>query len=348
MKKVIVKEFGQPEVLKILHLETPDPGPGQVRVALTSVGMNQADLMARRGEYILSSGFPPFTPGIEGGGFIEAIGKGVTNRKVGQRVILGADAPRRNNKPEVEKAHGGTYSSHYFVPAEQTVPAPDNIPDEQLGTLWLPYLTAWGCLIWKQKIKPGQYVAIPAASSSVGLAAAQLVKAEGARPIGLTTSGKKAAKIKDLPESCYDDIIVTHNPDRTMRNWHRDIKRLTQGKGPQVFFDPVAAGAYLDLEIRSLANHGTIWIYGLLGQTDKVDVSPLIRKRAALRGWYLNELTEEGGPALQEGYKYILDKFEKGLFKQTVAKTFSLDQVVQAHQEFQKGTHIGKFILVPN
>ena len=110
----------------------------------------------------------------------------VDEARIGQRVTLGPDVPR-----SVAGPHGGTYRSHMVVDEPLALPAPDAIPDEQLGTIWLTYLTAWGCLIWKQQIKTGQFVAIPAASSGVGLAAAKIVKDAGAVAIGLTSTPGK-------------------------------------------------------------------------------------------------------------------------------------------------------------
>ena len=133
MKQVIIEKFGGVEELKLHDLPTPEPQAGQVRVALTSIGMNHAELMARRGEYRLSSGDPPFTPGLEGGGVIEAIGPEVPENLLNQRVILKADAPR-----PFSGGSGGTYRSHYVLPHTSVLPVPDTLPDDQLGTLWLP------------------------------------------------------------------------------------------------------------------------------------------------------------------------------------------------------------------
>ncbi len=334
MKQVIVEAFGGPEALQLVELPTPVPGPGEVLVRLTSIGMNHADLMARRGEYKLSSGNPPFTPGIEGGGVIEAVGAGVNTRAMGQRVILGVEVPRAGRR-------GGTYRTHYLAGASDTVLAPAAVPDELLGTLWLPYLTAWGCLIWKQQLRAGQFVAISAASSSVALAAAQIVRQAGGVAVGLTSSPQKAAALA----GDYDYLVVTHGADG-MLPWHRELKQITGGHGVDVFFDAVAAGPYLDTEIRALAQHGTIWIYGLLGKPDQVDVSPLIRKYGALRGWLLSEMGENAG-VLEAGYRAVLDGFESGAFKQKVAHVFKLAEVQAAHQAMERGSHIGKMVLTP-
>lgn len=338
MKYITVSEFGPPEVLKVEEVETPAPGPGQVRIAVTSIGMNHAELMQRDGSYKLLSGDPPFTPGLEAGGVIEAVGDDVTSRKVGDRVILDAGAPRDT---------GGAYRSHIVCDEAQAIPAPPEVPDEQLGAIWLPYLTAWGCLVWRQDIGPDDVVAIPAASSSVGLAAAQVVKHAGGTAIGLTSSPAKVDQLNRLDTSVFDHLVVTHDADRNLLPFNKEIKDLTDGNGATVFFDPVASGKYFDLEMSALADGGTIWIYGLLGEPDTINIHTLIRKRGAVRGWMLYEILTAGDDAIREAYDAILGNFADGVYRQHVSNTFKLDDVVEAHRALEKGSHIGKWVLVP-
>lgn len=346
MQQVIIDRFGGPEVLRVVDTPTPAPAAGQVRVRVTSIGMNYADLMARSGQYKLASGDPPFTPGIEAGGIIDAIGAGVTDRHIGQRVILGADVPRR-------KAGGpsmGSYRSYFVCDASGTVPAPEAIPDDQLGAIWLPYLTAWGCLVWQQKIKAGQFVALPAASSSVALAAAQICRRHGAIPIGLTSSANKFERIKALKTARYEHLIVTgRGPGASAPSapWIKQLREATGGNDVDVFFDPVASGEFLSAEIRLLAQGGAIWIYGLLGEPGVVDLSPLIRKSASVRGWLLFDLVKAGAAELERGYSEVLEGFVRGHYTQHVAQTFKLADVRAAHEVMAKGEHIGKFVLVP-
>ena len=346
MQQIIVDRFGGPEVLHVTEVPTPNPGAGQVRVRLTSIGMNYAELMARTGQYKLTSGEPPFIPGLEGGGIIEAVGPGATDRRVGQRVILGADATRRTTSG----LSRGAYQSHFVCDADLTIPAPDVIPDDQLGAIWLPYLTAWGCLVWKQQIKAGQFVALPAASSSVALAAAQICRRHGAIPIGLTSSQNKVDRIKALKTATYEHVFVTgRGPGSSGPSapWIKQLREATGGHGVDVFFDPVAAGEFLAAEVRLLANSGTVWVYGLLGEAGPVDLSPLIRKSAAVRGWVLYELVTAGGSDLQRGYSEVLEGFVLGHYKQHVAERFKLANVRAAHEAMEKGEHIGKLVLVP-
>ncbi|WP_432797372.1 alcohol dehydrogenase catalytic domain-containing protein [Poriferisphaera sp. WC338] len=345
-KQVIVNEFGPVENLLTEETDIPKPSQGEVLIRLTSVGMNHADLLARKGLYKIASGEPPFTPGIEGGGIIESVGSNISSFTKGDRVTLTPDAPRA-----AAGGYGGTYRQYYCVPASKVIPVPAEIPDDQLGALWLPYLTAWGCLIWKHNIKPGNIVAIPAASSSVALAAAQIAKKHGCKTIGLTTSKDKIEKIKSLPGVNYDHIVLTHDKDddgkRTMLPWHKEMRTLTEGKGVNIFFDPVASGSYLNTEIKCLAQFGVVYVYGLLGAPDTVDVTPLIRKFASITGWVLGELMFAGEDVWMPGCKHILEGFADGSYKQHVDKAYALSDVQQAHTEMQRGTHIGKLVLIP-
>ncbi len=353
-KQVVVEAFGGIDQLKIVERQVPEPGPGQVRVRLTSIGMNHADLMARQGMYKLSSGDPPFTPGLEGGGVIDAIGPDVSERTVGQRVILGVDVPRLGNAPQPGSTLSGaegTYRTHYICDAAKTLPAPDAIDDDQLGAIWLAYLTVWGCFVWKEKLetRPGSVIALPAASSGVAVAASQVAKRLSAdnTVIGLTTSPEKVEALGRMPEAKFDHLVVTRDEQGGDVPWHREIKQITDGRGVDVFFDPVAAGAYLETEIRCLAQDGVVWVYGLLGQAGKVDVTPLIRKHAAIRGWAQAELVAAGPDAFEPGYRHILEGFASGAYRQRVAQTFALDDVRQAHETMEGGRHIGKLVLKP-
>lgn len=344
MRIVIVEAFGGPDVLTVREVPTPEPGPDEVRVRLQSVGINHADLMARRGAYKLYSGDPPFTPGLEGAGIIDAVGEGVPPTRLGEPVVLDARAPRRGNPQQPVE---GTYRSHYIVKADWAIPMPAGVPPVAAGTLWLSHLTAWGCLVWKQHLEPGAIVGVPAASSSVGLAAAQVARHCGARTLGLTRYEAKAEALKKIPEAAFDWIVATHNNDGTMRPWYREVARLTDGHGVDIFFDPVAAGTYLDYEIRCLAQGGCIWIYGLLEKPGVVDLTPLIRKRAAIRGWVLGELLQHPDAA-QKGQAEVLRLAAKGIYSQRIARVFSLDEIAHAHALMEQGEHIGKFVVNPN
>jgi len=332
--------------MQLVEEPVPQPDAGQVVVKLTSIGMNQAELMGRQGAYKLSTGDPPFTLGLEGGGVIDSLGDGVTRFKVGDRVTLTPGATRPG-----EGSTGGAYRTHYRCPATDVMHCPEAIPDDQLGAIWLPYLTAWGCLHWVHRLherpEDQRTVAIPAASSSLGLAAAQVVKALGGTAIGMTSSPEKIEAIRALSTSRFDELLVTHEPDRTLKPFHRDLYRLTDKRGVDVFFDPVASGGYLNNEIKALADGGTVYLYGLLGEPDTVDVTPLIRKHASMRGWMMTELRQAGEDQWRPECEDVLARFADGTFTQHVAERFKLADVRHAHEVMQQGNHIGKLVLVP-
>lgn len=335
MYKVVVNRFGGVEALEVVEGRDPVPQSWQVVVKLTSIGMNHAELMQRQGAYKASSGEPPFSPGLEGGGVIVAVGDQVTQRRVGQRVALTLDAPR------LAFGGQGTYQSHYVTDWFRTVEAPDGVPDVLLGALWLAYLTAWGALLWRGDLQIGQTVLIPAASSSVGIAASQIVSDYGGIPIGTTTSPRKVEALKRMDEARFAHLVCTAD-----QGWTKQVKEITDGRGVNVIFDPVAAGAFLDSEIRLLAAGGTIWVYGLLGEVGPVNVAPLVIKRGVMRGWLNNELAEDAATCAA-AYRDIFNAIATGRYRMPIAGTFNLRDVRQAHEVMERGEHIGKFVLVP-
>jgi len=271
---------------------------------------------------------------------IESVGEGVTDRTVGQRVALGLDAPRGPERM-------GTYTTHYVLPADRTVVVPDAVDETVCGALWLAYLTAWGCLVWKHGMREGDVVLIPAASSAVGLTASQVVKEHGGVAIGTTTSPEKVEHLRAMPEAMFDHIVCTAGSDTDPDEWRREVKDLSGGHGVDIAFDPVAAGAFLSAEIRALAEGGTIHVYGLLGKPGPVDVTPLIMKRGAIRGYLNMELVDAGADALDAGYAHVLARIADRRYVLPVARTFALSDVRDAHEYMEKGRHIGKLILVP-
>jgi NADPH:quinone reductase-like Zn-dependent oxidoreductase len=197
-------------------------------------------------------------------------------------------------------------------------------------------------------LQPGQIVVLPAASSSVALAAAQIVRERGAGPIGLTTSPEKVEILKAIPSCAYEDILVARRGDSTEHEWVNALRRKTRGRGVDVFFDPVAAGEFLQNEIRCLAQRGTIWVYGLLGKPGHLDVTPLIRKWASIRGWVLGELTSADPALVDRACRDLLEGFARGAYRQHIGGTYALGEVRRANEEMELGRHIGKLVLVPS
>ena len=171
----------------------------------------------------------------------------------------------------------------------------------------------------------------------------------GGTTIGTTTSSSKVEALQNSPAAQYDHIVVTDQASDGAQNWWQTVKKIvkkeTTGRGIDVIFDPVAAGDFLHHEIRLLAQGGTLWAYGLLGSIGNVDISPLIRKDAAIRGWLLNFIV--GTPAEAEACQHILKNVEMGSYQMPIAGFFTLEQVAEAHTAMESAGHIGKYILKP-
>ncbi|MEM9752126.1 MAG: zinc-binding dehydrogenase [Planctomycetota bacterium] len=346
MQTVVVREFGGPEMLEVVEGSLPLPLENQLRVRVTSIGVNRADLMGRAGKYKLSTGDPPYTPGLEAGGIVDAIGHGVDDAWLGRRVTLYPEATRLSRGKD---RIAGTYRSHIVCTVENLVPIEvpfERMPDEHLGTPWLTHFTAWGGLVWKLAQRGlelrGQRVAITAASSAVALAAAQVVQHHSGIAIGLTTSPAKA----DVLADAYDHVVVTHEVDGSQRSFRRELKAYADG-GVDVVFDPVAAGPYLAELILALAQHGTVVIYGLLGEPGVLDVTPLIRKHASIVGYVNDEVYEVGRDQIDIGVEHVLRGWASGAYAQRVAETFSFGDVREAHREMAENRHVGKLVLTP-
>ena len=272
---------------------------------------------------------------------VEAVGERVQRVKPGDRVVLSPMVVR------LQGGRGGTYRTHYICDEADVFAAPAELPDDLLGAVWLSHLTAWGALASVRGgyigSLQGRTVALPAASSSVALAAAQVVREQGGISVGLTTRKSKAEAVA----SAYDHVVVTHDVARNMKPWHRELKAITDGRGVNVFFDPVAAGEYLNTEIRALAEGGTICIYGLLGQAGTVDVTPLIRKRGSMVGYTNDALFALGEGVWTAACREVLNGFARGTYTQRLGGTFALDEVRAAHTAMERGDHIGKLVLIP-
>lgn len=152
---------GGPEVLKIDTVETPLPGPGEVRVSMKAIGLNRAESMWRSNEYIETPLFPARI-GYEGAGLVESIGEGVEGLKVGDAISI---------IPSFSQLDYGTYGDLVLMPASSAIKYPSHLTYIEASTIWMMFITAYGALVETAGLHKGDVVLIPAASSGVGLAA---------------------------------------------------------------------------------------------------------------------------------------------------------------------------------
>ena len=325
VKVVRVHAPGEPEALRIEDLEVGDPGPGEARVKIDAIGLNRSEAMFREGRYIQPPGYPTLI-GYEASGVVEALGEGVSNVAVGQRVSA---------LPMFQQGKYGVYAEAALVPARALLPAPDGLSQIESAAIWMQYFTAMAVTEFG-KAGMGDFVMIPAASSSVGLAAIQLCNWAGATPIALTRkSGKEAA----LKAQGAAHVVATEEQDLV-----EEIKRITSGKGARIAFDPVG-GPYVDTLAQALSEDGVLFIYGgLSGQPTPYPHWPAAFKNLSLRGWVASTIWNKPD-RFARGEALIRQGLREGRLKPVIDRVFKLDDIAEAHRYLESNQQVGKIVV---
>lgn len=325
-RAVRFNEVGPPDVLRVVDVDVPRPGKGQVRIRVKAIGLNRAESMFRSGQYLEQPKFPAGL-GYEAAGEIDEVGEGVEGFSVGDAVSV---------VPAFSMNEYGLYGELVLAPAYAVVKHPANLSFIEAAASWMMYLTAYGALIDIAKLSAGDAVLIPAASSSVGIAAIQIAKMVGATPIALTRRSAKRAQLLQLGAV---HVIATEEQDLVA-----EALRITGGHGARVVFDPVG-GPTLAKLAAATARLGIIFQYGALSpEPTPLPLFELLAKLLTIRGYVLFEVT--GDPArLNAGKRFVVDGLAEGALKPIVAKTFPLDDIVAAHRYLESNEQVGKIVV---
>ena len=221
-----------------------------------------------------------------------------------------------------------------IVPANVLAAVPPSFFATEGAAVWMQYCTAYGALVPFGKVTEGDFVIITAASSSVGLAAIQIVKAQGGTSIATT---RTAAKKDQLLALGADHVIVTDDEDLVAR-----VNSITGGKGARIVFDPVG-GDGINTLAQATAKGGTIFLYGMLSGKPTPFPMPAFARSIGMFGYSFNEL--RGTPEWETMKKYIYDHLADGSFKPKIAKTFPFDQTVEAYKYLESNQQIGKVVI---
>jgi NADPH:quinone reductase len=318
--------LGGPEVLQIDTLDAPSPSAGEVRIVVKALGLNRAEAMFRSGQYLEQPVFPSKL-GYEAAGVVDAVGPGVQGLAPGDAV---------STVPAFLQGRHGVYGDVAVVPAAAVVKHPPALSFTEAAAVWMQYLTAYGALVDIANLARGDTLLIPAASSSVGIAAIQIANRVGARPIALTRKDDKKDQLIHLGAA---HVIVTEKQDIPA-----EVRRLTDGKGARVVFDPVGGPTIARLTA-AMAERGILFLYGALSpEPTPVPLLEVLGKSLTLRGYLLFEITSD--PArLERAKKWVVDGLAAGELKPVVAKTFPLDQIVEAHRYLESNQQIGKIVV---
>jgi NADPH:quinone reductase-like Zn-dependent oxidoreductase len=328
-KTVTIVRFhktGPAEVLQFDELPVPEPGPGEIRLRVKALGLNRAEVMFRNGQY-LETPVHPSKNGYEAAGIIEAVGPGVDPSWIGKIV---------STVPGTFKlSEHGVYGEVAIVPLHGTAEYPSNLSYEEGASIWMQYLTAYGALIWLGQVSKGDFVVVTAASSSVGMAAIEMIKVEGAISIAVT---RTAAKRAQLFEAGADHVIVTEEEDLVAR-----VNEITSGKGARIVFDPIG-GKIIESLAAATAHKGTIFEYGALApEPTPYPLFTALAKGLTIRAYTLFELTPD--PVFPTAKQYIFDHLASGAFKPVIDKTFRFAEIVEAHRYMESNTQVGKIVV---
>ncbi len=319
-------QIGGPENLKLEQIPTQEPGKGEVRLRVLAAGLNRAESLFYRGQYLEQAQLPSRL-GYEAAGVVEAVGKGVDAKWIGKPVAT---------IPSFSMSRYGTLGEEAVVPVEALGEYPANLTAIQAAAIWMRYMTAYGALVHLGGLKAGDFVSIPAASSSVGLAAIEIVRDAGATAIAVTRTSAKRAELLALGAA---HVIASEEEDYGSR-----VREITGGQGVRLTFDPVA-GPFVEKLAAAAAPGGILFVYGALSLAPTpFPLFAALGKGLSMRGYTLLEITLN--PKLLEGAKkYIFDRLADGRFVPKIARTFPFAQTVEAYRYLESNQQVGKVVI---
>jgi NADPH:quinone reductase-like Zn-dependent oxidoreductase len=321
-------EFGDADVLKLEDQPLVEPSEGEVRLKVEAIGLNRAEVGFRAGRYLELPKTFPSTLGYEASGVIDAIGFGVSGFQIGDRV---------STIPAFSMLNYGMYGESAIAPASAVTHYPVTLSPTEGTAIWMQYITAYGPLVEYGQVKAGDFVLITAASSSVGYSAIQIAKA--ARAVAIATTRSNAKK-QMLLDKGADHVIVTNDEDLVSR-----VMEITNGHGVDLVFDAVA-GSFLETLAAAAAPGATIFVYGAL---DENAATPLplfaaLQKGLKIQGYTLFEITTNP-VKLEHAKQYIYRGLESGKLVPILDRTFTLDQIVEAHRYMESNQQNGKITV---
>ncbi|MFC7210471.1 zinc-binding alcohol dehydrogenase family protein [Natronoarchaeum sp. GCM10025321] len=324
MQSVLVEAFGGSETMTVQEQERPEPGPEQVRVEVEAAGINFADIMQRRGKYP-GGPEPPYVPGMEAAGRIDATGERV-NLDEGDRVV--ATLP------------GGGYAEYALADPQALFPIPDGMSFDEAAGFPVQFLTAHGCLFGWGDLEEGERVLIQAAAGGVGTAAVQLASQAGAEVFGTASTAEKLDLASDL--GCDHPINYTET------DFVEEIDEITDGEGVDLVLDGVGGDVFHE-SLDALTPFGRIVTYGAAsGETASVDTGRLLFENKSVIGYHLGRARAEDPGRVLEAVPELTGSLTSGDMEVVVGESFPLEDAAEAHDYIEDRQSSGKVVLHPN
>ena len=317
---------GGPEVLQYVDEPARTPKPDEVRIKVKAIGINRAESMWRNDQYIEPVKFPAGL-GYEAAGIVDAVGADVTSFAPGDEV---------NVIPSFSMNQYFTYGEVIVVPEYAVTRHPKSLSFAEAASVWMMFVTAYGALIEDANVTHGDFVVVPAASSSVGLAAIQIANFAGATSIAVT---RRAGKRQQLLDAGAAHVIVTDETDLV-----DEIMRITDGKGARVVFDPVGGPNFAKL-ISALSFQGVAYLYGALDErVTTLPVLEMIAKMISVKAH--NIWLTSGDPTRRKAaVEFVQKGLESGALKPVIDRTFAFDEMVEVHRYLETNGQFGKIVV---
>jgi NADPH:quinone reductase len=320
-KAVVCRELGPPESLRLENFASAPLAPGQVRVAVRAAGINFPDILMAAGEYQLKPELP-FTPGVEAAGDVIEI-DGASGVAVGDRVIV--------------KMRHGSYADEVVVTPPQLIPLPSTFDYAEGATFLAAHGTAYHALIDRGKIQPGEVLLVHGAGGGVGLAAVEMGKMLGAIVIAAASSEDKLA----VAQARGADHLLLYQ-----REPFRDaVKRITDGRGADVVFDPVG-GAVFEDSLRCIAWGARVLVIGFTGGIGLARTNLLLIKGASVLGVRAGEAVRRNPELAALRIKALLEWAEQGKVRPNVSHRLPLEDYARAMRLLIDRKAIGRVALM--
>jgi NADPH2:quinone reductase len=322
MKAVQFHAFGNVDVLRLEDILVPEPKSGEVLIRVQAAGVNFADTLQRKNQYIYTPELP-FTPGAEVSGTIEKLGADIQSFSVGQRVVAFTT--------------NGGYAEYAIASQNLLVALPDEVDFDAGVAILTQGLTAYYMLKTLAQLRPGQSVLVHAAAGGVGSLAVQIAKILGASHI-VATAG--SAQKLQLPKSLGADTLISYSDV----DWQEQVMQATDGKGVDVVLEAVG-GDIFHKSLDCLAFRGQLIVYGRSSGSTVFDPIVLLNKSRTITGFSLYDFLEN--PIYTESLNAMLAYIKQGQLKVQIGGVFPLAQAAKVHQLIESRSTQGKSILKP-
>ncbi len=323
MKAWLCESLDGVEALQWRELPTPDPQPGQVRIAIRAASLNFPDLLTVQGKYQFKPALP-FVPGSEFAGHVEAVGDGVTALAPGAAVaVIG---------------NSGGFATHACVDASQVIPLPPGFDVEHGAAFAFTYGTSHHALLDRAQLQPGETVLVLGAAGGVGTAALQIAKAAGARVIAAASTDHKCARCRELGA----DETIAYGRE----NLRDRVKALTDGRGVDVVYDPVG-GELADPAFRSLAWRGRYLVVGFAaGAIPALPWNLALLKGASLVGVFWGDFVRREPQAFAQELRQLAQWYREGKIRPVIDARLPMTALRQAYARMASRDVRGKLLLV--